>query len=530
MPKAVRSIFGEIVLKDQATKAVNRVDKSMSAAKATAVSMNSIIAGIGGAIFLKQAKSVADNIVGLAADFEQTTIAFEVMLGSAEDAKVLLEDIDKLSLATPFEPTTLNEAAKTLLNFNIAGKDIIPTLTQLGDISGGNAIKMKSLSLVFGQIASTGKLMGQDLLQLINVGFNPLQEISRTTGKSIKQLKIDMSKGLITFDMVKSAFTSATSEGGKFNNMMEKQSGTALGLVSTLKGFRDTILRTIGQQILIVGKPLVAFFVKVAKAVAEFTKTEKGVVALRIAIIALVPVIGVALVGALIAAAKAAGIFNLSMLPILAVALAIGVALAIVVLVVDDLIQLFKGGESVIGDFMGDILGIEDFGKQFRKGLGIIKRFFSNLVHEAKRVVNQIKRFFGELPEFIQDIIKGIIPAFGKGLLSFIAPGILENIKTIQKSGIELKTRAKGGPVQTGKSFVVGEEGPEIFTPRSNGFITPNGATGTTVSMQNLVGNMTFNVSGPRDAATKVRTAILAELNELSRTIFRAEMGLAQGN
>lgn len=36
--------------------------------------------------------------------------------------------------------------------------------------------------------------------------------------------------------------------------------------------------------------------------------------------------------------------------------------------------------------------------------------------------------------------------------------------------------RAEGGPVKTGKSYVVGERGPEIFTPTSTGSIIPNTA------------------------------------------------------
>lgn len=47
--------------------------------------------------------------------------------------------------------------------------------------------------------------------------------------------------------------------------------------------------------------------------------------------------------------------------------------------------------------------------------------------------------------------------------------------------------RATGGPVMAGGSYLVGENGPEIFTPGSSGSITPNSAIG---------GNITVNVSG----------------------------------
>jgi hypothetical protein len=76
--------------------------------------------------------------------------------------------------------------------------------------------------------------MGQDLLQIVNQGFNPLQIISQKTGKSMAQLKDDMSAGLITFSMVEDAFKTATLQGGKFYNGMENGSKTLSGTMSTL--------------------------------------------------------------------------------------------------------------------------------------------------------------------------------------------------------------------------------------------------------------------------------------------------------
>src|SRR5690606_25401177 len=92
----------------------------------------------------------------------------------------------------------------------------------IGDIAMGDANKMNSLTLAYSQMTSTGKLMGQDLLQMINAGFNPLNEISKKTGKSIGDLKKEMEQGKISANMVEKAFIGATSEGGQFYMMAEK--------------------------------------------------------------------------------------------------------------------------------------------------------------------------------------------------------------------------------------------------------------------------------------------------------------------
>jgi phage-related minor tail protein len=60
--------------------------------------------------------------------------------------------------------------------------------------------------------------------------------------------------------------------------------------------------------------------------------------------------------------------------------------------------------------------------------------------------------------------------------------------------------RAAGGPVAPGGSYLVGERGPELFTPSSSGNITPNGAIG---------GNtITVNVNGgdPQSVVNALRT------------------------
>ena len=219
--------------------------------------------------FARWLKKIGEESVMIAGQYEATTKTFETMLGSAAKATAMLRDLNKFSLRTPFAPGTVNEAAKVLLNFGIQANKILPTLQRLGDVSGGNQQRFQQLSLVFGQIASTGRLMGQDLLQLINAGFNPLQVISEKTGKSVAKLKDEMSKGLISFEMVEQAFIDATSEGGKFFGLMEKQADTLPGKLSTLEGAVTDLKREFGEALLPAVKPLVDLLI-------EMTQNSEG--------------------------------------------------------------------------------------------------------------------------------------------------------------------------------------------------------------------------------------------------------------
>ena len=229
---------------------------------------------LGGAALGISLKSLGDYALNASKAFESASISFKVLLGDEEKAAKLVKDIEALANVTPMSSSGLQENAKLLLNFNAVAEDeVIPTLTMLGDISGGNEAKMSSLTLAFAQCASAGRLMGQDLLQMINAGFNPLQVMSEKTGKSIAQLKEEMSDGKISVDMVKQAFKDATAEGGRFYGMMKEQSESKQGLESTKADSYEILARTIADRAVPALKELDKAQIKAATSATEHVKT-----------------------------------------------------------------------------------------------------------------------------------------------------------------------------------------------------------------------------------------------------------------
>lgn len=188
--------------------------------------------------------------VSAAMTMEGITAQFKVMTGSAERADAVIKEIAEFAKATPFTKLGLSDAAKTLMAFGLESEKVVPTLKMLGDVAGADQNRLNSLALVFGQIQSTGKLMGQDLLQLINQGFNPLTVISKRTGISVSKLKDAMAEGAISADMVTEAFKAATSEGGLFFGNLEAQSKTLQGRISTLKDNVETALQNMAEAFL----------------------------------------------------------------------------------------------------------------------------------------------------------------------------------------------------------------------------------------------------------------------------------------
>ena len=213
--------------------------------------------------------NIGQNALKASSDFEQAQVAFGVMLGDAEKASRLVNQLQDMANVTPFETQDLLDASRVLLNFGIQLEDLLPDLQMLGDISGGNREKMRSMTLAFAQMSSAGRLMGQDMLQMVNAGFNPLQQISEETGKSMAVLKKEMEEGKISVDMVQQAFRNATAEGGRFHGMMEQQSQTLEGVTSTMSDAYTLMTRSISDMALPAIKEQIVETTKLIEKITE---------------------------------------------------------------------------------------------------------------------------------------------------------------------------------------------------------------------------------------------------------------------
>lgn len=240
---------------EQLSGRIERMGKDIAQSNAESASgidrlndkFKSLAATVGIGFGLNELKGFASEVINVRTQMESYETSLEAMLSSKEKADAMLGTFREMAATTPLTLGALAGGAKTMLGFGLASESIVPHLKAIGDISGGNAEKFSSLVLSFSQMSSVGKLMGQDLLQMINAGFNPLEEISRKTGKSIGVLKEEMSKGAISSKMVQDAFISVTQEGGRFNGMLEKQGQGLMGLQAQFQGAWETMLNNIGQ-------------------------------------------------------------------------------------------------------------------------------------------------------------------------------------------------------------------------------------------------------------------------------------------
>ena len=245
----------------QVVKSVNKANGLFKQLGNTAFMFESVVGAV------EKISSGLDSLVGSSLEFEQSQANMRTLMnGNAEAADALLSKIRSYGKSTVYDTSGLVNAQKTMMAFGLEADTAFKSLQHIGDIALGDSQKMQSLALAFAQAQSTGKLMGQDLMQMINAGFNPLEVISQRTGKSIATLKDEMSKGAISAQMVAQAFQWATEEGGRFYQGAETAAQTVSGRIAKM---RDTVDEWKLSLFEATGG-LTAYVAEVGKMIAQF--------------------------------------------------------------------------------------------------------------------------------------------------------------------------------------------------------------------------------------------------------------------
>ncbi len=239
----------------QADRAVRGFNNTLSGAERNAVraagSMRSGFDGLTSSI-VKLASTLgvlkaAQAGLNIAMSFERSRIGLEAFLGSAERAKALFADIQKMALKSPFEMKDLLEGTNRLLAFNFKAQEIVPTLDAVSSAMGalgGDRGKVNDLINALGQIRAATKLTGEEMRQLRNAGIPAMDILTQAFGKSAEEIDKFIRKGLVPGDLAIRALVDGMNERfGKFNDAVSKTASVALSNFMDAAGkFADEVL------------------------------------------------------------------------------------------------------------------------------------------------------------------------------------------------------------------------------------------------------------------------------------------------
>jgi tape measure domain-containing protein len=251
--RKIANVYAELSVKDKMTVGLQRASKSLSkfGDKVNRDLGQALSTGMAGAFLAAGAAAGAAFYKGIseASKMEVMETQFAALLKSEEAAMQLIEKLRKMNVESPLGVVDFSKGAKQLLGVRMTVDETTDALNKLSAISMGNAENFESLVRAFAQARSAGRLMGQEVLQFVNAGFNPLAEISIKTGESMAALKKRMEEGKISFQEVAAAITSATDKGGLFYQMNEK-------MARTFEGKMQKLNDNITQFYIALGKPI----------------------------------------------------------------------------------------------------------------------------------------------------------------------------------------------------------------------------------------------------------------------------------
>lgn len=184
----------------------------------------------------------------IAGDFEQTQIAFETMLKSAERADKFLKEASAFANKTPFEFPELINSSKLLMAFGFEAEGVLDMLSIIGDTASGLGAGSEGIDRItraLGQMQAKGRAQAEELLQLQELGVPANQILQEELGLTGEQIA-NIGKESIEAAKVIDALLRGMDK--RFGGMMNNQSRTAKGMISTLKDtLQNSLLRPWGE-------------------------------------------------------------------------------------------------------------------------------------------------------------------------------------------------------------------------------------------------------------------------------------------
>lgn len=241
-----------------------QLDKALGAVKAAAAPVTSAINSVGSAMYglgasaLKPITSLF-SIQGMlgkiesgfnkAIEGEQLAARFATILGSAEQAKSVMEQVTALASQTSFGGGELKQVAMQLGSVGVAADQITPTLRTIASLANGDAAQLQQLSEIYSKAITKGSVDAKTLRQLGMAGTGIYAELANVLGVSRVQLDELTKDGEIGVSHLQQAFINLTTGSGRFANSLETQRNTTAGALTRMNADFNKIFTSIGKSI-----------------------------------------------------------------------------------------------------------------------------------------------------------------------------------------------------------------------------------------------------------------------------------------
>jgi len=457
------------------------------------------------------------GLIKLAGQFEQTQIAFTTMLGSADVANELLQELADFAAKTPFNIPGVELAAKQLIAYGFEVEGLIENMRMLGDVAAAFAMPMTDMSYLYGTLRAQGRAYTRDMNQFANRGIPIWKEMAKVMGVAEKDVRALVEAGKVGFPEVEQAFKNMTSEGGIAFNMMEEQSKSFLGQVSNIQDSFIKLGRIMGAEFLPAAKKVAE---EIARVVGWFEQHPTiaimaGVflaVATAAALIIGPILIMIALLPALITGFGLLSAVTLPMtLTILAIAAAIAALIVIGVLLIKHWDKVRVVVHNLGIEFQNAFIGIRNVVvKVWNYLVDYITGRINDIIGLVNKFITKVNKVHGISFELIEEVnfegFKGSMKDYG--VFDTFKKEAEEGAEAIKEVNKELSKQEQLVQQLKGYKFIPSTG--DIFDPNAKSFLRSDFAS-----------NFAFEQAGTRQAGMVINIENLSGLDpgEISRAL-----------
>lgn len=206
-----------------------------------ASSLQRTVAEIGGLMAIRQFTA---GVIDATGKMQQLQVALSTILQDEGKAAALIQEITQFAAKTPFNLDDVAAGAKQLLAYGSTAENVVDELSMLGDVASGLQIPIGQLIYLYGTLRTQGRAMTVDIRQFAGRGIPIYEELAKVLGVAKDQVGELVTDGKVGFKEVEQAFKNMTSEGGKFNDLMENSAGTWPQRISNIQ---DTLFQKLND-------------------------------------------------------------------------------------------------------------------------------------------------------------------------------------------------------------------------------------------------------------------------------------------
>lgn len=194
------------------------------------------------------------NLIDIRSQYELNERALGILINSAERGTQIFNELSQMALVSPYTLIELSSAAKQLVAYDVAAKDVVETTRRLADMASAVGVPMERLTYALGQIKAYGYLNSRDNRMFANAGIPLVRQLSdyytELEGKLVSTADVydRIKKKAVDYNDVMQVINRMTDQGGRFFDFQAKMADTLKVRLANLTLAWNNMLNEIGKE------------------------------------------------------------------------------------------------------------------------------------------------------------------------------------------------------------------------------------------------------------------------------------------